>query len=63
MADGKIEKLLDESQISNGVKGYNSTAINIAYTGGVDIKNNLKPIDNRTQAQKDSLYGLLMYLK
>ena len=61
LADGKIEQLLDENKISNGVQGYNSTSINIAYTGGVD--RNLKPVDNRTEAQKDSLYNLLMYLK
>jgi len=61
MPDGKIEKLLDESKVSNGVQGYNSTAINISYVGGVDAK--LKAIDNRTQAQKDSLFSLLIYLK
>ena len=61
MPDGKIEKLLDESQISNGVQGYNSTAINIAYVGGIDNKG--RAADNRTQAQKDSLYNILFYLK
>ena len=61
MPDGKIEKLLDESQVSNGVQGYNSTSINIAYVGGIDNKG--RAIDNRTQAQKDSLYNILFYLK
>lgn len=61
MPDGKIEKLLDESQVSNGVQGYNSTSINIAYVGGIDSKG--RAIDNRTQAQKDSLYNILFYLK
>ena len=59
--DGKVESLLSEDKVSNGVQGYNSTAINIAYVGGVDSK--LKPVDNRTQAQKDALYDLLFYLK
>ena len=61
MPDGKIEKLLDESQVSNGVQGYNSTSINISYVGGIDNKG--RAIDNRTQAQKDSLYNILFYLK
>lgn len=59
--DGKVVTLLDPSKVSNGVQGYNSTAINVAYVGGVDSK--LKPVDNRTQAQKDRLYDLLFYLK
>lgn len=59
--DGKIEQMLDESLVSNGVQGYNSTSINVAYVGGVDSK--LKPIDNRTDAQKESLKSLLTDLK
>lgn len=59
--DGKIEQMLDESKVSNGVRGYNSTSINVAYVGGVDSK--LKPIDNRTEAQKASLVSLLTNLK
>ena len=53
--------MLDESKISNGVKGYNSTSINVAYVGGVDSK--LKPVDNRTEAQKEALITLLSGLK
>ena len=59
--DGKVEQMLDESKVSNGVKGYNSTSINVSYVGGVDSK--LKPIDNRTDAQKASLITLLTDLK
>lgn len=59
--DGKVEQMLDESKVSNGVKGYNSTSINVAYVGGVDSK--LKPIDNRTEAQKISLIQILKHLK
>ena len=59
--DGKIVQLLSEDKVSNGVQGYNSTSINIAYVGGVDKQG--RPVDNRTQAQKDSLYNILMYLK
>lgn len=59
--DGKIEQMLDENLVSNGVAGYNSSSINVAYIGGVDSK--LKPIDNRTEAQKASLKQLLIDLK
>lgn len=59
--NGKVEQLLDDKTPSNGVQGYNSTSINVAYVGGVDSK--LRPLDNRTQAQKDSLHDLLFYLK
>lgn len=59
--DGRVDSLLEEAKVSNGVQGFNSTAINIAYVGGIDSKG--KAIDNRTQAQKDALYTTLMYLK
>ena len=59
--DGKVEQMLDEAKVSNGVRGYNSTSINVAYVGGVDSK--LKPIDNRTEAQKDALITLLSGLR
>ena len=52
---------MDESQISNGVKGYNSSLINVAYVGGVDSDG--KAVDNRTEAQKAALCFLLEQLK
>lgn len=58
--DGKITQLLDEDKVSNGVKGFNSVSINVAYIGGIDV--NGKPIDNRTDAQKASLHSLLKML-
>ena len=60
-ADGTITQLLDEDKVSNGVKGYNSVLINVAYIGGTDAEG--KPIDNRTAAQKASLAGLLGMLR
>ena len=48
--DGVVHHLLDFKDVSNGVYGYNATAINIAYVGGIDSKG--KPVDNRTEAQK-----------
>lgn len=61
MANGAIKQLLPDSEISNGVKGYNSTAINVAYTGGID--GNGKAVDNRTEEQKKSLVSLLKSLR
>ncbi len=58
--DGTITQLLDESLVSNGVKGYNSVSINVAYIGGIDSKG--KAVDNRTEAQKASLLSLLRHL-
>ena len=59
-ADGIVHQLLDISKVSNGVQGYNSTAINVAYVGGIDCKG--KPTDNRTDAQKKKLRDLLAEL-
>lgn len=60
--DGTIFKMLSENLISNGVSGYNSTAINVAYVGGIE-RNTLKPIDNRTPQQKVALLKLLRDLR
>ncbi|MDE6860945.1 MAG: N-acetylmuramoyl-L-alanine amidase [Duncaniella sp.] len=63
-ADGKIVNTHPEEKVSNGVYGYNSTAINVCYVGGVDTsKPGLPPLDNRTPAQKASLLSLLRMLK
>ena len=59
--DGKKTQLMTEEQPSNGVKGYNGYAINVAWMGG--ISNTGKAIDNRTDAQKQSLRELLTELK
>lgn len=58
--DGTITQLLDEILVSNGVKGYNSVSINVAFIGGID--SNGKAVDNRTEAQKASLLSLLRHL-
>lgn len=59
-ADGAITQLLDNEKVSNGVKGFNSVSINVAYIGGIDTAG--KPIDNRTDEQKASLRSLLKLL-
>lgn len=55
--DGSAVELLPIDKVSNGVKGFNSVSINISYIGGVDANN--KPIDNRTDAQKETLLTLV----
>lgn len=60
-ADGTVTQLLGEQFVSNGVQGYNSTSINVAYMGGIDA--NGKAVDNRTEAQKASLVKLLKELR
>ena len=59
--DGNIIQMLDENRVSNGVKGYNQSAINVAYIGGIDSKG--KAVDNRTDNQKGALFDLLVKLK
>lgn len=58
--DGKVTQMLLDEKISNGVKGFNSISINVAYIGGID--SNGKPIDNRSAEQKKSLRILLKML-
>lgn len=60
-ADGEIVNTFPIEQVANGVAGYNSPSIHIAYLGGVDSKN--KATDNRTFAQKASQVKLLTELK
>jgi len=50
--DGKIHDLAGLSTITNGVRGYNSSSIHIAYIGGVDKDNVHKAEDTRTDKQK-----------
>ncbi|KIP58453.1 N-acetylmuramoyl-L-alanine amidase [Prevotella pectinovora] len=61
MPDGMMVKLLDEEKVSNGVRGYNQSAINIAYVGGIDAKGS--PTDNRTIEQKAAIVHLLIELR
>lgn len=57
--DGRIEKLVPISQVSNGVKGHNAHSINIAYIGGLYNK---LPFDTRTPEQKSSIIKLVSRL-
>lgn len=60
-ADGVEHQLLSIDKVSNGVKGYNSTSINVAYVGGIDAKG--KGVDNRTEEQKEALRSIVTRLK
>jgi len=60
--DGNIICMLDEAKVANGVAGYNSNSIHVAWIGGID-KQHPKGIDNRTAAQKVALFDLLTKLK
>jgi N-acetylmuramoyl-L-alanine amidase len=53
--DGKIHQLQPFNLFSNGVKGFNTNAINISYIGGVERTNVNKALDSRTPQQKEAL--------
>ena len=56
-ADGSVETLADDNTIVNGVRGFNSSSINICYKGG------LNGIDTRTPQQKETLIALVKEYK
>lgn len=58
--DGTIVQLLDERKNSYGVYKHNSECISIAYLGGIDKQG--KPIDNRSEAQKNSMFDKIIEL-
>ena len=60
-ADGSVEQLAKEYEITNGVAGLNSVSIHISYKGGIDKLGN--PLDTRTEAQKKSMQNLLIDLR
>lgn len=59
--DGSVTQLLDEELIANGVMGYNSTSVHVAYIGGIDTRG--RAADTRTQQQKEQLRRLTATLK
>jgi N-acetylmuramoyl-L-alanine amidase len=59
--DGEAVSLWPIEKPSNGVAGHNSDSIHISYIGGVD--KNLKPVDNRTNEQKQTQIRLIKELK
>lgn len=61
LANGEIEQLCPTDKVANGVKGYNSTSVHVAYVGGIDTKG--KVMDNRTTEQKEALKQILSHLR
>ena len=61
LPDGSVDQLLPINEVSNGVAGYNSVTINICYIGGITKQG--KSVDNRTDAQKETIIRLLKDLK
>lgn len=58
--NGNIEPLIQESSIANGVLGYNAHAVHLSYIGGID--SNSKPLDNRTDKQREAMKNLVKEL-
>ncbi len=58
--DGEAKQVLHEALIASGDLAHNSESIHIAYMGGIDKEG--KPKDNRTEKQKDMLFGKLAEL-
>jgi len=58
--NGNVIQLLDEKKNSNGVHDHNSASINIAYIGGIDKEG--RPVDNRSEAQKHSMFDKIVEL-
>jgi N-acetylmuramoyl-L-alanine amidase len=56
-ADGKVYQLAPYSDVTNGVSGFNSHSIHIAYMGGVDSAG--RPVDNRTPEQRATMERLV----
>ena len=64
--DGTVERLVDNNEdawvdnweITNGAKGYNSVSRHIVYAGGCDKR--MKPKDTRTEAQRKALTEYLL---
>ncbi len=55
--DGYIHRLAPDEAICNGVAGFNKNSLHVSYIGGVDQKG--KPIDNRTDWQRDEMEAVI----
>jgi N-acetylmuramoyl-L-alanine amidase len=57
--DGRVEKLAPLEKVTNGVSGFNTGSIHIAYQGGVDKLNVRRSKDTRTSAQKMAIVTII----
>ena len=55
--NGRIEQLLPEHLVANGVKGHNAESIHVCYVGGLDLHG--KPANTLTAQQRAALNTLL----
>jgi N-acetylmuramoyl-L-alanine amidase len=55
--NGSVTRLAPDSAVTNGVAGHNANSLHVAYIGGIDSLG--RPLDNRTQAQKEALLRVI----
>lgn len=55
LTDGTIVDGVPLANVSNGVKGFNTPSVHIAYQGGVAKDNYNKAVDTRTPEQKEAI--------
>lgn len=61
--DGTVHQLADLSEVTNGVKGYNSNSVHISYQGGVERGNVNKAKDSRTAQQRQAIIDTIKKVK
>ena len=59
--NGKVDQILPETRIANGVKGYNQDSIHICYVGGLNKQG--KPANTLNAKQRASIAALLHDLR
>ncbi|WP_126244327.1 N-acetylmuramoyl-L-alanine amidase [Chitinophaga rhizosphaerae] len=60
-ANGGVKQLADESDVTNGVQGFNQASVHVSYIGGIDEKGD--PKDTRTPEQLEAMKALVKKLK
>jgi len=55
--DGIVHAMIPLHKISNGIRGFNKSIVNISYIGGQH------GVDNRTDQQKAAMKELIMFLR
>jgi N-acetylmuramoyl-L-alanine amidase len=59
--NGTINRLLPFDGVANGVRGFNNHTIHISYIGGITKEG--KPVDNRTDKQKQAILDCIAEVK
>ena len=59
--NGKVDQILPETRIANGVKGYNADSVHVCYIGGLNKQG--KPANTLTAKQRASIAALLHDLR